>query len=402
MKDITISPIERFKVVLIYLIASIFLFTTASEAYNFIKFNIDVRITYIVVFVLLIFVFLVRILRTKIDFIALMLVARIFIFIITLLLFSNSIDMMPRFLAVVVAFLSYSIFFNLQLNDNDFMTFIKFVFLVVSIQTISAAFNAMNLGVILNHIKVYIRIPFGGSNYISSFLIMLLPFIWFNVDKKIHKYGLSFIGLLAIILTRSNTGFIMLLLFTTMVGIKMKGRKKTLKILVLIIAIILAVFTIYSINSEFFDRYLNVFSNLFSGNESNSIVIAFNGRIQLYKTAIDLISENFLFGLGVNYVENLGALAHNVVLESLLQAGIFNMLILLLVFTIIFRRTKRFPDNNLCLAMNVSLIIVLVNGMIEPNLFAFNFDFFFWGIVGYCMKRYSYNRKIGKRDIALK
>ena len=70
MKDITISPIERFKVVLIYLIASIFLFTTASEAYNFIKFNIDVRITYIVIFVLLIFVFLVRILRTKIDFIA--------------------------------------------------------------------------------------------------------------------------------------------------------------------------------------------------------------------------------------------------------------------------------------------------------------------------------------------
>lgn len=402
MKAITISPIERFKVVLLYLIAVIFLFTTASEAYNFIKFNIDVRITYIVVFVLLVLIFLLKILRAKFDFIALMLVSRVFLFIITLLLFDNSIDMMPRFLAVIIAFLSYSIFFNLQLSDDGFITFIKFVFLVVSIQTISAAFNAMNLDIILNHIKVYIRIPFGGSNYISSFLIMLLPFIWFNVDNKIHKYGLSFLGVIAIILTRSNTGFMMLLLFTTLVTIKMKGRKKILKIFSIIIGIILAVFTIYSINSEFFDRYLNVFSNIFSGNESNSVITAFNGRIQLYKMAVDLIRENFLFGLGVNYVEDLGALAHNVVLESLLQAGIFNMLILILVFTLIYKRTKRFPDNNLCLAMNISLILVLANGMIEPNLFAYNFDFFFWGIVGYCMKRCSYNRKIGKREIELK
>ncbi|MDD7792773.1 O-antigen ligase family protein [Clostridium sp. 'White wine YQ'] len=208
------------------------------------------------------------------------------------------------------------------------------------------------------------------------------------MNKK-KKFVLMLLGMIAILATRSNTGLIMLSIFILIIIFNNK-RNKIFKGIIILLVFISVVFIIKHFNSEYFNRYINVFREITNANSISDMSTAFNGRFELYNYSIYLIKNNLLIGLGVNYVEELGQLAHNIILESLLQAGVFNTLILFLIFLVIIKRTNKNSKFTNLLGVNISVILILLNGMIEPNLFAFNFDFFFWIICGFGMSQCKY------------
>jgi len=120
---------------------------------------------------------------------------------------------------------------------------------------------------------------------------------------------------------------------------------------------------------------------------------AFNGRFDIYFDAIEVIKNTYHTGIGVGYANRLnGQLAHNWILECLLQAGVINLVLVVLSFSIIIFRFWKQRDN--CLGYLIGVVLTLIQGMVEPNLFAFSFDFFFWMLCGFGMSTYRKERRM--------
>ena len=367
---------------LLVVIIGLFLFTSPSKTYNIFKVYLPTEITYMVIFFLISMVFVLNIRNMQMDFVSILLLGRCMLFTVGLFFWNNYQNALTRYLAVIISFIVYTIFYNLDVGEKKFANFCKAIFIVLCIQTIVASINALGVDTEINNIKVFIRVPIGGSNYISCFLVLLLPIIiTLEENSKVRKI-LLIIGFLSIIATRSVSGIVCLTLYSIILFGNIKRKRVLIGGISFIVICISSLLLIQYKRPDFFARYLNVLKKVFSG-DLTTFFDAFNGRFDIYFAAIHLLKDSPILGYGVGYANYLlGQLAHNWIIESLLQAGMINLLCVICIWISIFRKCKNKRGLRSAVALKLMLILVLIQGLVEPNLFAFSFDFFFWMCVG--------------------
>ena len=146
------------------------------------------------------------------------------------------------------------------------------------------------------------RSSFGNQNFLSSYLCMFLPVVMLlYVDTKKIIYlvtsSLTF-GCLYASCTSGGyiTFFIIAILVTVYTFIQKKKNLKQLGILFLIFTIILVIINI--INPAAWAEFANINKELALTFQKNGLGL--NGRIQIFKTAIDMTLKHPILGVGTD------------------------------------------------------------------------------------------------------
>ncbi len=384
--------------ILFSIILIMFIFNNGLDnARDLAVFNIPIKYSYVIItvleFVALLYILLIN-KEIKMDIITILLIFKIILFTFILLYDADSIKNLKTYLSLVQSLILYIIMISIPTeNIKGFIkNFMKFYLIVICIQTIYITLNVSLSGTEFWRIKNAVQIPIGGSNYIASTIIMLFAFIICNEDKKYKGNILIIITIIGMFFTRSKSAIVILVILIISEFFKLSNIKKDKrKILIGIFAIVflyIAIRILGDIFPDFFDTYKNMYNNLLLGSESGTEA-AFNGRFSIYNRSIDVLKDNFLLGVGLDYSNIIGILAHNFILDTLLRAGIFNLILLSMYFGI---SGLRFFENskydNLIRGAGKMLFFVIIHGLFEPNIGGFIYDFPMWIIIGIGMRRY--------------
>ena len=370
--------VEKIRNVFWIVIAFLMLFTYNTATYNLIRIPLPVTITYPIELVILLVIFFVmlNVGHVRVDVLFILMFFRTLLFTVGFLVHENSIDNIPRYLAVILWPLIYSIMCATPFDEKkkeNILKFAELTCLIISIQSIISSLRALTSGMNVDYVKNYMRIPIAPSNTITCYLLLILPFVFFLEEKKTRKYLLTLVALLAILLTRSMSG-IMVSFILVLFALNEQKRYRVFKAVIVIIVAIGAVMVINSYMPTFFQRYINRFVALLTGGSE----VALNGRIQLYSQGVELAKDVFPWGYGVSYMSHLNDnLVHNWIIETFLQEGLLNFILVISIFVICFTRLYVNRKNIVCKSALISLILVLIQAMVEPSITAFTFDFFF-------------------------
>ena len=377
-------------------------------------FNIDVKYAYVIIF----FISLVSLFimwsnsKLKLDFVIFLLFSQFFIYCCSIFLFSNSLENIKVILSVLLGLSVYSIGLLIPRNKRKktLLFLVETTLVIITLQTIYVTLSAISLGIPYYQIKSFISIPIGQSNYIASFIIMFLSIILNLEDVSYKKYALLLLAILGIIFTRSGSAILLLSIYLVYEFLlKPLGKKNIVnKLKPLLLFLLFILIASYALNqyTEYFSRYIYLFENLFS-RDIQDVIEASNGRFNIYMQSIDAIMRNPITGLGINYDNTMQliigsdteVLAHNLVLDLALKAGIFNVIIYLGLLAYIIKKLYNSKNNDVLIkSVLISVIFVIINSLYEPNLGTFAFDFFFWLICGLAMSSvYDMNRNIKLR-----
>lgn len=365
-----------------YFLTTLILFSNISETSNLIRIPISTSFLYPFMLITILFLILLKIRIVKLDFLFLLLFLRFLLFTIGVFNHPYSLENFTRYLSSALWVMLY-VFLTLEKgvfsHSKEFVKFVKFILFVICIQTCNASFYALNLGIKLAYIKNFIRIPIAPSNTITCYIILLIPFIYF-LDKSKFKWFYLSLSIISILLTRSMSGILILIIMFIFILLKSK-KNRIIKIISFSIIFLFSIIFIQYFIPDFFARYIEKFNELF--NQTASVNnYSMNGRSAIYNLAIHLIKNSFPWGYGVSYSIFLNnQLAHNWILEALLQEGLLNLLITISIFITILIKIPKFNKNPLFLSTVTSVIFVLTQALVEPSITAFPFDFVFFSVV---------------------
>lgn len=381
---VTTSWLQFFNYIIIFLML---IFTSTDESINVFHFPISIGITFpIEIVILLLCLFLTMIYNRTISNINILLfslcILRVILFTIGFINRPNSSSNITRYLSVFLWPILYLLTSYVDYSKTAVKRILRlaeFATIIISIQTITSSLLALTSGIDISYVKNFIRIPLAPSNTITCYLILMIPFIYFLGSGIIRNISV-FLCVFSIILTRSFSGFLTITVFFLLILFR-KEKKKFANVILVIAVLAIIIFIINKVNPIFFERYIDRFNMIMSSNSSIRSE-SLNGRDQIYKQAIDLIKMNFPYGLGVSYSESINnQLAHNWILEAILQEGLLNLIFVVTIFLICF--VKLFSAKNiLCKAGGISLALVLIQALFEPSITAFPFDMFLWIFLG--------------------
>lgn len=317
--------------------------------------------------------------KIKFDIIALLLLFRAFYYAI-IVLTSQYYNYMFQFFSFIYAFLGYLFISSLEVKKTSTLLISKLIIIFSGIQVILCVINSLAHGIPMYLVKSTIKTPLGNNNYLTCYWLLLIPYIYMNEKSEIKKnIYLVFVGIL-ILLARSNSGFITYLLFIILTFLS-KYEKKTKKVIICIVAF-LSIFMVVNNFGGYFDRILTTVNRLTSG-KSGEVTKALNGREELFETDVKLIKQKPLFGWGFKYREYTPSnfISHNWIYESLLTGGIIGLCLQLLCIIAIINYARK-TKTKIRYALYVTLLLILIQGLVEPSLGTSGFDLLFWIIIG--------------------
>lgn len=165
----------------------------------------------------------------------------------------------------------------------------------------------------------------------ATFLASLIPFGVVIISNKTSNLFVKVLTVLCLILltlgvffTQQRVAFYLVILFFLLI-IWTLVRKNPLKAVAISLLILLPVIVYY------IDFIINVDLGRLANSEQGDT------RLKLYSSAVNYISENFFFGGPTGFEKITGYSAHNIILDSFINAGLFGFCtaMLLYVYTII-------------------------------------------------------------------
>ena len=416
--DLSQNKTNNFIVSFILLIIAyvVLMFNGRFVSNSIFVFNLDVKYAYVLIFFISLTSLLIMWINAKLrfDLVIFLLASQFIIYTFSIFLFSNSLENIKVILSVLLGISLYSTGLLIPKNrrKKTLMLLVEISLIIITFQTIYVTLYAIISGIPYYLVKSFISIPIGQSNYIASFIIMFLSII-INLEKSsFKKYTLLALAILGVIFTRSGSAILLLSLYLVYEFLaKPLFKKNVITIIKSIFLFLILIFlgvSVFNQFTEYFSRYVSLFNNLFSNNIQD-IIRASNGRLSIYKQSIDVILNNPITGLGINYDYTLQlitgseieVLAHNLVLDLALKAGIINVLIYFGLLTYIFKNLYNFKNHNVLIkSVLISVSLMIINSMYEPNLGTFAFDFFFWLICGIAMSS-VYDKKKETRYIIM-
>lgn len=216
--------------------------------------------------------------------------------------------------------------------------------------------------------------------YYSSYLLLGFTFVFTEILRKskvtIIDFSLLLLLFVGVIVTESKIGILIVIMNTLFLGFHfMKSKIGWVKSIVIFSILcfisVLSVTKILSTNN----RFSGAIYNLKNKNIDITSVESTTARILMWETSLDLIRENFIFGVGtgdvkdelqkLNYekaytgvaASNLNA--HNQFFNSWVAIGVFGMASLLGVFLTLFR-TKKHKYAMFIRYLSVSLFLIFL------------------------------------------
>lgn len=250
--------------------------------------------------------------------------------------------------------------------------------------------NAINA--IKNYqIKDYYQIPFGGSNYIGSILLVfiaaaaLLPH-----RRKAFNIFYLILGGLSIFLLQSSGAILCFGLLLLIVGfferealdgwIQRKFKRSPLtfvrkhrdvfkRALAVLAVSALAIVLVYTAAQYAEGRVLDqtVFDALLTG------------RVSIYQDTLMYWTHQPFLGFGFQY-DAFMSKPHNLFLSLLAYGGIFGLIVFVALLASIFYSAIKYKSKY-SHALIAILIVAVVHGLIEPNLLNSMYDLYFWILV---------------------
>lgn len=264
---------------------------------------------------------------------------------------------------------------------------IRIVIALTSLMTsMQIIFTAMTSG----GDKNYVGSAIGMSNYAATVLLICTIYYCF-IKKTPVEIALFALGIVAFLITQSFGGYIAFFVLLIYLAVtKVNWKSKITYIVISACVVCLPLIVLFSlktgIGASFVNKILDKFAYLFTGNLN-----AFgSSRLELYGFSIKNIMKEPIFGIFINVDYTLpidyrfqGFRTHNFVLESLLLYGIVGTLLNGFLLYYIFKKAGKNPLKNPVKKICFFVIILgLVHGFVEPNLFTFNYETFFWTAVG--------------------
>lgn len=230
----------------------------------------------------------------------------------------------------------------------------------------------------------------GMSNYVAAILLICTVYYCF-IKKTPFEIALLVLDTVAFLITQSFGGYVAFLVLLIYLAItKVNWKSKLTYIIVSAFVICLPLIVLFSlktgIGASFIHKILDKLAYLFSGNLN-----AFgSSRLELYGFSVKNIMKEPIFGIFINVDYNLPVdyrfqnfRTHNFVLESLLLYGIIGTILNGFLLYYIFKKGGKNPLKNpvkkICF---FAIVLGVFHGLIEPTLFTFNYETFFWTAVG--------------------
>ena len=109
-------------------------------------------------------------------------------------------------------------------------------------------------------------------------------------------------------------------------------------------------------------------------------------RFKVYQEALAVFGQHLLFGRGAYAYKVYDAvMAHNFVLESLIESGILGSVPFFVALIICLKRmsqSKRMQNTYL-----YAVGFMLIKALMEPTFYLSSFEIFFWVFVGFAMRQ---------------
>ena len=271
-------------------------------------------------------------------------------------------------LGILMAFVVCVIAYLLgQKIEKSFIAKVLFCCMVVICMQLIVTYigRRLSFGNIVE-IKWWMRIPFGQTNTVGCLVVGMMAYIVSSNIKKVIKLLSLVIAFICIVFTVSRSGFLIYCLYCFYIFIKWTShlRMRTLvRGLFFCVALISIIIYFWS-ESNLFERFN--FDSLTSS------------RLQVYKEGIELFLKYPLTGVSAFKFHIYDAVkAHNWILESLIESGIVGSIFYFYAIYLVYKSVKK--KNKAYVSF---IVIYLLHGMVEPNLFTVGLDTFFWLLVG--------------------
>lgn len=311
----------------------------------------------------------------NIDYITILLIVRIILALIPMFYINDVPDFLGNLETTILCFISYYIAKNFVDDPNKIKFSMLFLFLLIVVQVVFESY----MGPISFFDDTYVYknnliLPIGGSNAIAAIIIPCFSFLLCIIQGKVGKGVIFILAFLSVILTKSRSGIIALLImfFLILIFTNKINLKRTIKF----ITIIALLSILYVLFFEKGDLLMDAFS------KTNNTIIE---RFQRWSMSLDLFIKHPIFG--VSYlIQDAKINPHNWILNILASGGIFGVLLsFLLIFNII-STLKGKKDDRIIIGSICFVLAILLQGLGEITLFTSRTDFFFWFVIGVAMK----------------
>lgn len=337
-------------------------------------YNLNITIALCVLSIVSIFVVSVINKKKYIDIVFLLLLFRACIYLIPIIYIRGDFN-----IGTVFAAFQCTLVYYICLNSK---TKTKVIINILTIFSLLIAFEVFytllynHLSILSNKIKWFMVIPLGKSNYIACYLVPLYVVVSrYYENNKIFYCLYTIIMFLGILGTASKLALILISTYIiyqinkNMIFKKKILSKNLLSFLLKVTALTLAMVFFVKYNSSGFNNILDRFT-------SNNI---FESRLYVYSEAIDLFLKNPILGRSAFVFKVYDSYkAHNFLIESLVETGIFGTILFLSALILIYKKINKIKNYRLKYLILGFITIYLIQGLIEPNLFIVNSDTFFW------------------------
>ncbi|MDO9493753.1 O-antigen ligase [Acetobacterium sp.] len=344
--------------------------------------------------------------KISIDIILIFLLIRLVMSLIPLM-YSVSDQFWGSYITQVIDLLVYMIARNTLLSkcgEDRLLSLVRIAAIIVCIQVVLTFLSIIEVLPYLNiSYKSLMIIPYGGSNYISTFLVPFLfayQFSSYDGKKKIDVIIISFI-ILTIILTKSRFGILMVIIYSIFILFTLNKKvfnknNEKFKVLLLFMNVIFVYFIFM-----FFSKYSNSFYEIMIGfsntvNDGGLLNKLSSGRINIITQYFDKIMSSPLWGHGPAY-EFGEKRAHNLLIDIFYQSGVIGFAFLIISFVFWIRLVKKNLNDKFIAFSYYFCIIMIINSMFEISIFtAFSSDFLFFTFLGLSTAKASYLNKLNQ------
>lgn len=268
-----------------------------------------------------------------------------------------------------------------------FTIFSIFAIILVSQEIYTAIIN--NFAFSSDEYKQFFRLPIAHSNIIAVILLSILVpriLICIHSMKNLFVNTLIIIG---IVLTQSRGALIFLICWILIIRYLIKYKKITgkvvFKVLLVLFMLVLTICLIPQIQLLLFNAIIN---------DADFLSIATSGRSDLLSLSFITFLENPLFGVGLGVIEyDLGyeiiqTGVHNIILDYLVQCGIFGTIIYASAIIFVFKY-KPVLNSKYSFGIFLSIISMLLYSMVEVCYFNTSCLYLFWTLCGLYNSKYA-------------
>lgn len=398
----------------------IFLIPTINLFYS------NVKLTAAMYFITcILFVLYLVISKKKLNINAVLLLMISMLIILLLPLLSSTIEsFFGNYLSFILSFIIYSIFINIDGNiESKVIFFVKLSSIILCVQLLYKSLTIISSGVDGNLYKAYIQISLGNSNSLGFFLLIFFFILYNSYQKKsIVDNFILLLLLVSIVALQSRTTFIAFVLVIIFHFIEREFKKVIITLLIFIIAL-------FSFQNIYDDAKGKVLVGYYSEvpliestaksiknetiesaeeattvtREKSSIYKRLDDisskRLTLYEKVFAEYKESPIIGLGLGnvFIDFMGVYgpvrSHNIILDLLATSGIIGLLVFGSILIIVMRFLWKNKNNNLYVrGVFYGFIAILIQGMLEPNIFSISVDIYLWTLIGACYVIINYQK----------